>query len=75
MGGRRTSDWSKSRTGVLYGIGAYGLWGLIPLYFKAVAQVTPLEVLAHRAMWSFAIYTWDSLQAAQADRIRIVEPD
>ena len=49
------SDWSRSRTGVLYGIGAYGLWGLIPLYFKAVAQVPPLELLAHRALWSFVV--------------------
>jgi chloramphenicol-sensitive protein RarD len=39
--------------GVWYGIAAYGLWGLIPLYFKAVAHVAPPEVLAHRALWSF----------------------
>jgi chloramphenicol-sensitive protein RarD len=41
--------------GVVYGIAAYGWWGLIPLYFKAVAQVSPLEVLAHRAFWSFVM--------------------
>ena len=40
---------------MLCGIGAYGLWGLIPLYFKAVAHVSPLEVLAHRALWSFVV--------------------
>lgn len=44
-----------SRDGLLYGLGAYGLWGLIPLYFKAVADVAPLEVLAHRALWSFVM--------------------
>jgi chloramphenicol-sensitive protein RarD len=32
-----------------------GSWGLIPLYFKAVAGVAPLEVLAHRALWSFVM--------------------
>jgi chloramphenicol-sensitive protein RarD len=44
-----------SHHGVLYGIAAYGLWGLIPLYFKAVADVAPPEVLAHRALWSFVL--------------------
>jgi len=39
--------------GLLCGAAAYGLWGLIPLYFKAVGHVAPVEVLAHRAMWSF----------------------
>jgi len=43
------------RDGLLYGLGAYGLWGLIPLYFKFVADVAPLEVLAHRALWSFVM--------------------
>lgn len=44
-----------SHTGILYGIAAYGLWGLIPLYFKSVAHVAPLEILAHRALWSFVM--------------------
>ena len=44
-----------SRDGLLYGLGAYGLWGLIPLYFKLVADVAPMEVLAHRALWSFVM--------------------
>jgi len=44
-----------SKHGLLYGLAAYGLWGLIPLYFKSVAEVSPLEVLAHRALWSCAM--------------------
>jgi chloramphenicol-sensitive protein RarD len=38
--------------GVAYGLAAYGFWGFVPLYFKAVAHVTALEVLAHRIVWS-----------------------
>jgi chloramphenicol-sensitive protein RarD len=38
-----------------YGAAAYGMWGLIPLYFKAVGPVAPPEVLAHRAAWSFLL--------------------
>lgn len=43
-----------SRLGLLAAIGAYGCWGVIALYFKTVAHVAPPEVLAHRAIWSFA---------------------
>ena len=31
-----------SRQGVIYGALSYGLWGLVPLYFKLVASVAPL---------------------------------
>jgi len=46
---------TPSKHGILYGIAAYTSWGLFPLYFKAVAGVAPVEVLAHRALWSFAM--------------------
>ncbi|MCB9858747.1 MAG: EamA family transporter RarD [Phycisphaerales bacterium] len=40
------------RIGVFYGLGCYLAWGVIPIYFKAVKAVPPLEVLAHRVIWS-----------------------
>lgn len=43
------------RLGFLAGAAAYGLWGLFPIYFKALASVRPLEVLAHRIVWAAAI--------------------
>ena len=46
---------TSSKRGIIYAIAAYGSWGLFPLYFKAVAGVAPVEVLAHRALWSFAV--------------------
>lgn len=33
---------------------AYVLWGLLPLYFKLLQTVAPLEILAHRVVWSLA---------------------
>lgn len=42
------------RSGVLFGIGAYGLWGLFPLYFPLLDPAGPVEVLAHRVVWSLA---------------------
>jgi chloramphenicol-sensitive protein RarD len=48
-----TADQHAQRQGVLCGILAYGSWGLIPLYFKLVSDIPPVEVLAHRVIWSF----------------------
>ena len=49
-------------TGFLYGLGAFGFWGLTPIYFKAVGQVPALEVMAHRVVWAmllmFALLLW-----------------
>lgn len=38
--------------GVIYALAAYGWWGLVPLYFHALKHVPPLELLAHRIVWS-----------------------
>ncbi|MBK9120711.1 MAG: EamA family transporter RarD [Phycisphaerales bacterium] len=46
------ADGRALRVGALYGIGAYALWGIFPLYFKLVERVPGLEVLAHRIVWS-----------------------
>jgi chloramphenicol-sensitive protein RarD len=43
---------SHSRSGLTYGLLAYGLWGLVPAYFKALGHVRPIEVLANRIVWS-----------------------
>jgi chloramphenicol-sensitive protein RarD len=40
------------RKGVLYGLLAYLCWGFFPVYFKAVQIVPPLEMVAHRIVWS-----------------------
>ena len=38
--------------GVVFGLIAYVLWGVFPIYFKQVQAVPPMEVLAHRMIWS-----------------------
>ena len=42
---------SDSR-GFLYGIAAYGFWGVLPVYFKQLPHVPPIDVVAHRILWS-----------------------
>lgn len=38
--------------GVMLAVGATCIWGMFPLIFKTVAHMAPLEVLAHRSLWS-----------------------
>lgn len=40
------------RRGYILGICAYVIWGLFPLYFKAIQAVPPVEIIVHRALWS-----------------------
>lgn len=38
--------------GILLALGAFGIWGLFPAFFKLFEGVDPWEVLAHRIVWS-----------------------
>jgi chloramphenicol-sensitive protein RarD len=42
---------SHHRSGLLYALAAYGMWGLVPLYFKSV-PTSAQEIVAHRVLWS-----------------------
>ncbi len=41
--------------GIAYASAAYLLWGVFPIYFKALLGVAPLEILGHRIVWSLAV--------------------
>lgn len=41
--------------GVLYTLIAYGLWGFNPIYFKLLQDVSPLQIMSHRVVWSFIL--------------------
>ncbi len=42
----------QSQSGLVYGISAYAMWGVFPLYFRLVSDVPPIVVLCHRIFWS-----------------------
>ncbi len=46
---------APARTGLLYGIGAYALWGVLPLYLHLLRAVPPAQVLSHRVLWSLLL--------------------
>jgi chloramphenicol-sensitive protein RarD len=41
--------------GILYGIGAYTLWGFFPVYWKLLRHVSALQLVGHRIGWSFLL--------------------
>lgn len=43
---------SRTRAGLLSGFGAYGIWGLLPLYFVALEPATPTEIVSLRVLFS-----------------------
>jgi chloramphenicol-sensitive protein RarD len=46
---------SQARTGFVAGVAAYLLWGLFPLYWPLLEQAKPVEILAHRIVWSVVV--------------------
>lgn len=42
----------ETSAGILFGIGAYGLWGLLPLYFFVLHPAGAVEIVANRVVWS-----------------------
>lgn len=48
-------DTAHTRTGLFYGIGAYTLWGVLPLYLHLLKDVPPEQVLSHRVLWSLLL--------------------
>ncbi|MGW6703648.1 EamA family transporter RarD [Streptomyces sp. NPDC054956] len=46
---------NDQRTGLLYGFGAYGMWGVVPLFWPLLQPSGAVEILAHRMVWSLAV--------------------
>ncbi|HEU4348441.1 MAG TPA: EamA family transporter RarD [Actinoplanes sp.] len=66
----------EEHKGYLYGFIAYALWGFFPIYFKLLQPSPPVEILAHRILWSLAFVAliitavrgWRSLGRVRHDR-------
>jgi len=46
---------TELRKGYLFGLGAYLLWGFMPIYIKQVHEAGSVEILAHRVVWSVVL--------------------
>ena len=38
---------------------AYAFWGFFPIYWKALAGISALELISHRIVWSFVLLAID----------------
>ena len=47
----------NARLGVLAGLAAYLVWGLVPMFFKRIAEVPAGEIIAHRVIWAMVLMT------------------
>ena len=73
-----TSDHRHARAGVAYAVGAYGFWGVAPVYFMLVKFAGPAEVLAHRVIWSVPLMAvlvtvarqWPTLRGLSASQVK-----
>lgn len=75
-GHRVPASHSPDRTGLALGLGAYLLWGFLPLYFPLLEPAGPVEIIAHRVVWSLVFCaavllltrSWRSVGPAVRDR-------
>lgn len=56
--------------GIGYGVMAYVLWGLLPIFWKSLATVPALEILSHRVVWSLLLCAVLLFARRQTDWIR-----
>jgi chloramphenicol-sensitive protein RarD len=62
----------RAKAGLFYGLAAYGLWGVMPIYFKWLKAVPSIDIVAHRVVWSLVALAilatlagaWDQVRAA-----------
>jgi chloramphenicol-sensitive protein RarD len=45
----------EHRRGLVFGISAYAMWGLFPLYWPLLRPAGAVEILAHRIVWSLVV--------------------
>lgn len=50
-----SAETSEQRAGIWFALTAYGLWGVIPVYFKLVGFAAPIEIIAHRICWAVVV--------------------
>lgn len=63
-------DRETTRTGLLYGVAAYLIWGLLPLYLKLLRDVPAAQVLGHRILWSLGLVVLAAVTAGRMGAIR-----
>ncbi|MDD1783551.1 EamA family transporter RarD [Enterovibrio sp. ZSDZ35] len=69
------NDAQQTRRGVILALGAYTMWGIAPIYFKALTEVPPFEVLVHRILWSFFFLALIIRMSGSMSRVKLLLKD
>jgi chloramphenicol-sensitive protein RarD len=56
--------------GLAFALGAYVMWGFLPLYMKLLAHISPVEVVVHRILWSLPIAAVVLILLRRTDALR-----
>ena len=65
---------NKYGSGISYGVGAYVIWGLLPIYWRALDRASAYEILAHRAIWSlFACFLFLTYQKQLREVFQLIK--
>jgi chloramphenicol-sensitive protein RarD len=67
---------SKNKLGLVFGVSAYSLWGLFPLYWPLLEPANPLEIVSHRAVWTlvFCLIVLAVTKALQSTLATLKQP-
>jgi chloramphenicol-sensitive protein RarD len=66
---------NEKSLGIVYALGSYTLWGILPVYWKLVNSVFSMEVLAHRVLWACIFVTAIVLYSRQLSAIKAIISD
>ncbi|MBW2399221.1 MAG: EamA family transporter RarD [Deltaproteobacteria bacterium] len=61
-----------SSLGVAYALGAYGIWGFAPMYWRALESIPAAQLLAHRVWWSMVVGVALLLLTRRVGELRVV---
>jgi chloramphenicol-sensitive protein RarD len=65
------NDDSQTKAGMLFAVAAYTMWGIAPIYFKALTHIPAAEILMHRVIWSVVVLLILIVGLKQLGKVRI----
>ncbi len=72
--GPMRTDTRTDTRGLLYAIGAYGTWGMFPVFFPLLAPADAPEVLAHRILWTAVFMAGLLVVVGRMSDLRAIKP-
>lgn len=65
----------NDRSGLAFGLAAYGLWGFAPLFWRLLGGIPAFELLGHRVVWGFVFFVVYVLLTQRTAALRAVFVD